>query len=103
MKHISYCTTCKGRLWQLKQTLPTNIQSTNAEIEIVLLDYHSQDGLQEYILKNYQEYLADGRLRYYQLVTDVKGFDMAYAKHIVHMLGGGVYVVSNKIISSIYY
>lgn len=89
MKHISYCTTCKGRLWQLKQTLPINIKLANEDIEIVLLDYHSQDGLREYILENYQEYLADGRLRYYRLITDIKGFDMAYAKHIAHMLGEG--------------
>ena len=27
---------------------------------IVLLDYHSEDGLQEYINYNYQEYLDDG-------------------------------------------
>lgn len=86
-KQISYCTTCKGRLWQLKQTLPINIKQTNEDIEIVLLDYHSDDGLREYILENYREYLDDGRLRYYRLVTDVQGFDMAYAKHIVHMLG----------------
>ena len=64
MTHVSYCTTCKGRLWQLEQTLPVNIKLANEDIEIVLLDYHSQDGLRDYILENYQEYLADGRLRY---------------------------------------
>lgn len=26
MKKISFCTTCKGRLWQLKQTLFKNIE-----------------------------------------------------------------------------
>lgn len=86
MKSVSYCTTCKGRLWQLKQTLPVNIKETNENCSIVLLDYHSEDGLQEYINYNYQEYLDDGRLKYYKLLTPIDGFDMAFAKHIVHTL-----------------
>ena len=86
MKTISYCTTCKGRLWQLKQTLPINIKQTNKKCDLVLLDYHSEDGLQEYINSNYREYLDDGRLKYYKLLTPIDGFDMAFAKHIVHTL-----------------
>ena len=86
MKTISYCTTCKGRLWQPKQTLPTNIKQTNEKCDLVLLDYHSEDGLQEYINSNYREYLDDGRLKYYKLLTPIDGFDMAFAKHIVHTL-----------------
>lgn len=86
MKTISYCTTCKGRLWQLKQTLPINIKQTNKKCDLVLLDYHSEDGLQEYINSNYREYLDDGRLKYYKLLTPIDGFDMAFAKHIVHIL-----------------
>lgn len=89
MKKISYCTTCKDRLWQLKQTLPDNILLTNDEIEIVILDYHSDDGLEGYIKDNYIEYLKNGRLRYFKLITEISGFDMAYAKHIVHLLGEG--------------
>lgn len=89
MKTISYCTTCKGRLWQLKQTLPENIKLTTDDIDIVLLDYHSDDGLEEYIKNNYQEYLENGRLKYYKLMTPIDGFDMAFAKHVVHMLAKG--------------
>ena len=86
MRKISYCTTCKGRLWQLRQTLPINIKQTNKKCDLVLLDYHSEDGLQEYINSNYREYLDDGRLKYYKLLTPIDGFDMAFAKHIVHTL-----------------
>lgn len=89
MRKISYCTTCKGRLWQLKQTLPTNIKLTNEDVQIVLLDYHSEDGLEDYIRQEYDEYLNDGRLVYYKLTTVVNNFDMAYAKHIVHLLAKG--------------
>jgi predicted glycosyltransferase involved in capsule biosynthesis len=86
MKTISYCTTCKGRLWQLRQTLPVNIRQTSETCDIVLLDYHSEDGLEDYIKSEFDEYLKDGRLKYYKLVTPLQGFDMAYAKHIVHRL-----------------
>lgn len=86
MTTISYCTTCKDRLWQLEQTLPINILQTNENIDIVLLDYHSDDGLEKYIRSNYEEYLDDGRLKYFKLVTPMVGFDMAYAKQIVHLL-----------------
>ena len=89
MTHVSYCTTCKGRLWQLKQTLPVNLESMIDGEDIVLLDYHSKDGLEDYIKTNYLEELACGKLKYYKLLTPVDGFDMAYAKHIVHMLADG--------------
>ena len=86
MRKISYCTTCKGRLWQLRQTLPVNIKQTSETCDIVLLDYHSEDGLEDYIKSEFDEYLKDGRLKYYKLVTPLDGFDMAYAKHIIHTL-----------------
>lgn len=89
MKRISCCTTCKDRLWQLKQTLPANILRTNNDIDIVLLDYHSDDGLEDYIKTNYDQYLHGGQLKYYKLTTPIDGFDMAYAKHIVHLLSSG--------------
>ena len=57
--------------------------------DIVLLDYHSKDGLEDYIKTNYLDELACGKLKYYKLLTPVDGFDMAYAKHIVHMLAEG--------------
>lgn len=86
MKSVSYCTTCKGRLWQLRQTLPINLQQTSDTCELILLDYHSEDGLERYIKDNYEEYLQDGRLKYYKLVTVLGGFDMAFAKHLSHLL-----------------
>lgn len=86
---ISYCSTCKGRLWQLKQSLPINIKLTSDEVEIILLDYHSDDGLQDYIFNEYQDYLKTGKLKYYKLVDYFDGFDMAFAKHIVHSLATG--------------
>lgn len=87
MKQISYCTTCKGRLWQLRQTLTTNLTSLDDDSEIVLLNYHSTDELDDYIKDTFPSELDNGRLRYYKLITPVDGFDMAFAKHIAHTLG----------------
>lgn len=86
MNSVSYCVTCKGRLWQLKQTLPVNIDSLGEECDIIILDYHSEDETETYIKKNYSKYLESGVLKYYKMLTPVSGFDMAFAKHIVHLL-----------------
>ena len=50
---ISFCTTCKERLRHLKQTLPKNIKdnSNYPFIEFVILDYNSQDGLGDWMIK----------------------------------------------------
>lgn len=87
MRKISFCTTCKGRLWQLEQTLSKNIAMLDDDCEIVLLDYQSEDGLKDYIFKNFSEYLGN-KLKYYQL-TDNFNFTMSYAKNIVHKLATG--------------
>lgn len=91
MKKISYCTTCKGRLWQLKDTLPTNLDLIKDidGVDLVLLNYHSDDGLDEYIRSGFKEYLDSGKLKYYSLVSEAKYFDMSYAKNIVHCLASG--------------
>jgi hypothetical protein len=85
---ISYCTTCKGRLWQLKQTLPENLKLLDEDSEIVLLDYQSPDGLKEYIFENFMEALQNGKLKYFQMVDDY-AFTSAYAKNVVHRLATG--------------
>lgn len=88
---ISYCTTCKGRLWQLQQTLPSNLQSiSNVEgVDLILLDYHSDDGLEDWVKTNFQDYLNSGKLKYYKLLTQRKFFDASYAKNVAHIAANG--------------
>jgi glycosyltransferase involved in cell wall biosynthesis len=88
MLKISFCTTCKGRLWQLNQTLPANIKILDEHSEIILLDYQSPDGLQEWIFDNFQEYLNNGQLKYFQMHEDY-AYTSAYAKNVAHRLGTG--------------
>lgn len=86
---VSFCTTVKGRLWQLQKTLPTNIKLVEpGRVEIVILDYFSNDGLKQYLQDNFAKQLRNKTLLYYRL-TDNLSFSMAYAKNIVHRLAPG--------------
>lgn len=87
-KKLSFCTTCKGRLWQLSQTLPENVKYLNENVELIILDYQSPDGLREHLEENYKEYLDDGRIRYFKLLNNYN-FHCAYAKNVVHLLSSG--------------
>ncbi len=82
---ISFCTTCHNRLWQLKQTLPHNLkmaQKFNAEI--CLLNYGSNDNLDEWIKKNYRIEINNNLLRYSK--TSSEFFNAPHAKNISHLL-----------------
>lgn len=63
---ISVVTTCMNRLHDLKQTLPDNLQDNYGNVEFVLLDYNSCDGLGDWISANLMEYIKSGRLVYYR-------------------------------------
>jgi len=68
---ISFCTVCMNLLHHLKETLPQNlIDSENYEhLEFVLRDYNSDDGLVDYIKKNFSTYLLTGRLLYFRTLS----------------------------------
>ena len=87
---VSYCTTCKGREHHLKQTLVANMaaEAANPNVEFVVLDYDSPDGLGEWIKENYQAEMASGRLKYAKL-NDAPHFKMAHAKNLAHNLASG--------------
>ena len=65
-KKIAFCITCKNRLSHIQQTLPKNIEDNYLpdEVEFVLLDYNSTDGLSEWV-KSLQEHIDSGILSYY--------------------------------------
>jgi hypothetical protein len=56
---ISYCTTCMGRTWQLRQVLPVHLTECRdrTDVEFVLLDYNSDDGLEHWIQNQYDRWL----------------------------------------------
>lgn len=85
---ISFCTVCKGRLWQLKQTIFYNLNQLESDCELVLLDYQSPDGLEEFIKVNFSNELESGKLRCFKLL-DNYNYTSSFAKNVVHKLAKG--------------
>lgn len=67
---ISFCTVSMNRLHHIKQTLPLNIKDNKSfkNVEFVLLDYNSTDGLEEWIMSNLSDYIKSGKLKYYRTI-----------------------------------
>ena len=91
---ISYCTACKGRLWQLKQTIEHNLLfMKRGEFELCVLAYND-DLVEPYLKEHFAEHIADGRLKVKTHHDDYKpldGSDFAcgYVKNLSHAMGTG--------------
>src|SRR5581483_1771791 len=87
---LSYCTTCKGRLHHLQETLLLNLEFSKhlTGIEFVLLDYSSGDGLGAWVEERFQAQMDSGALVYYRLDHQASFF-MAHAKNVAHRLARG--------------
>ena len=61
---ISFCTVCMNRLHHLKMTLQKNISDNRdySNLEFIILDYNSSDGLGEYIRDNFNEEILNKKL-----------------------------------------
>lgn len=88
--HISFCTTCRNRLWQLKETLPKNLETIHANHEIILVDYGSTDNLKDWIWSNFRAYIESGKLTFFEVTNSVH-WNVARAKNLAHRLASGNY------------
>lgn len=88
---ISFCTTCKGRLYQLRETLPVNLDTLQNDEEIVLVDYRSPDGAAAWIWANFRPEIEAGRLRLFE-VLDEAPWHSPKAKNLAHRLARGSYL-----------
>lgn len=86
---ISICTQIKNRIHQLKQTIDVNIETLkkHSDVEWVVVDYESTDGLDEYI-KNYIEKYEF--IKYYQ--TKNAEYSIPIAKNLCARLSIGNYL-----------
>lgn len=92
---ISFCVVCMNRLHQLRQTLIQNILD-NAEyenLEFVVLDYNSMDGMEEWVKQNLAEYIKTGRVVYYK-TTDPDSWSPSHSKNLAFKLATGDIVCS---------
>jgi hypothetical protein len=88
---ISYCSTCKGRLYQLRETLAHNLAAIGPDEEITIADLQSGDGLAEWVWANFSGEIAAGRLRYFEALDETP-WHAAKAKNLAHRLGQGAFL-----------
>jgi len=93
---ISFCITCKNRLHQLSQTLLKNLQDNQADqadVEFILVDFASRDGLKEWVIQNCAYALSTGYLKYYY-TSQMDSWECPLAKNTAHWLGTGDILVN---------
>jgi hypothetical protein len=87
---VSICTTCMNRLEHLRQTYVQNIEDNldYQNVEFVLLDYNSQDGLDVWAKENLMKYIEKGVLNYYR-TTEPEYYSMAHSRNVAFKLAQG--------------
>jgi predicted glycosyltransferase involved in capsule biosynthesis len=87
---ISFCTTSMDRLFHLEQTYVHNIESSKSlsNVEFVLLDYNSKDGLEDWVKENLSGYIESGRVVFVQ-TKEPRYWVAAHAKNIAHKVATG--------------
>jgi len=93
---VSICTTCMDRLFDLKETLPKNIEDNLdyvPHVEFVLLDYNSSDKLGEWVRDTMMKYIEEGILVYYR-TDEPRFYTMAHSRNVAFKLATG-HIVNN--------
>lgn len=87
---ISICTVCMNRLHHIKKTLPANLldNASYENIEFVLLDYGSTDGLYEWVKSELKDYIKKGILKYYY-TSSPQYFDRSHSRNLMFRLASG--------------
>jgi len=93
---ISLCTPCMNRVDDFVATLPLKIIGANIcpPVEIVTIDYDSQDGLDNYmydLMKN--SHFDNGSFYTYRKYTGRDTYHAAHANNLAMLTGSGEYVV----------
>ena len=87
---ISFCTVCMNRLYHLKQTLPRSIKDNMdyPNVEFVLLDYNSEDGLENWVNTEMSDYIDSGVLVYYK-TEEPEHFHRSHSRNVMFKLASG--------------
>ena len=80
---ISFCTVCMNRLHHLRETLPKNIADniSYSNIEFIVLDYNSKDGLKDWIMTEMSRYVQKGILKFYS-TNEPNSFLRSHSKNV---------------------
>src|SRR5215217_7406658 len=87
---VSYCTTCKGRLKHIQETLPANVstENKNAGVEFVIIDYDCPDGTKDWVKANFASEISSGRVRLAHYAP-APVFSMEHAKNLAARIATG--------------
>lgn len=93
MKKISFCITCMNRLSHLQKTLERNILDNFLidDVEFVVMDYNSQDGLDKWMNNDMHKYIDLGILVYYK-TTEPNHYLRSHSRNIAFRLANGIIV-----------
>lgn len=91
---MSLLTTCRGRLMQLRETLPRNLEENAAdrELEFIVVDYDSRDGLGDWVRTAMAQHIESGRLTYVKF-SPAPFYNSPHSKNIAHRMALGEIVV----------
>ena len=81
---ITFYTGIKNRCEHLKQTLPKSLEaaSGHSDVDFVILDYGSNDGLQEFM----KEFVGHPKVTFYSLVNPPDFYYRCHAKNMAAKL-----------------
>lgn len=82
-KRITVCTTCMNRLYDLRQTLPVNLEDNRdySNAQFLLLDYGGTDGVGDWVKAEMMDYIRSGRLVFYR-TDDPKHFCPNHSRNL---------------------
>jgi hypothetical protein len=90
---ISFCTTCFNRAYQFRQTFENNcaIISREKNVEWVILNLNSKDGLHEYMMNKLPSFPQN---IVYAKETATRFWHVSVAKNMAHRIGSGDVLVN---------
>ncbi len=93
---LSLCITCMNRFQQISETLKKNLddnKNCKFNIEFILVDFGSIDGLKDFVLNNFSNELESNYLKYYY-TEELKYWYSPIAKNTSHLLANGKYLIN---------
>lgn len=92
-RRISICTTVMNRLGDLQQTLPKNMadNASYPNLQFVVLDYNSSDGLEQWIRENFSADISRGRLKFSR-TAQPKHYSMTHSRNLAFKVADGAIV-----------
>ena len=96
--NLSFCITCMNRLYQIKKTLRKNLddnKNSKYNIEFILVNFNSDDGLTEYILNNFRDELKSEYLKFYY-TDELIYWHSSIAKNTAHLLSNNKFIVNRR-------